>query len=130
MFPKYNPSYGFVILPKKRFKTVTNKNVHEVKFKNFAIKTVQVCQAYDSDRKFHSGFLHTSIKESDIRKSAGSGRGDLYIKGWSRKDGLWEITYPDTRLKQIEEEVIWFHSDGVSGFNILAPIQKSDEDDE
>ena len=110
MYPGYyNPSSGFLMLPKKRFKTVTDKNVHEVKFKNFAIKTVQVCQSYDSKRKFHSGFLLTPIKEGEIRKGAGTGRGDLYIKGWSRSSGLWEITYPDTRLKQIEEDLIWFH---------------------
>ncbi len=131
MYPGYyDPSSGFLMLPKKRFKTVTDKNVHEVKFKNFAIKTVQVCQSYDSKRKFHSGFLLTPIKESEIRRGAGRGRGDLYIKGWDRSSGLWEITYPDTRLSQIEEDLIWFHSDVVSGFNILKPIAKSGVDDE
>jgi hypothetical protein len=126
-----DPSYGFLILPKKRFRTVTDKNVHEVKFGNFAIKTVQVCQAYDSKRKYHSGFLLTPITEKEIRKGAGkSGRGNLYIKGWDRSKGLWEITFPDTRLKQIEEDLIWFHSNGTSGFKVLKPITRSNVDDE
>jgi len=125
MFPDIDMSFGFLVLPKKRFKTVTDKNVHEVKFEKFNIKTSQVCQAYDSKKKYHSGFLLTPITEKEIRKSAQTmGRGALYIKGWDRNKGLWEITYPDTRINQIEENVIWFHSDGTSSFTILKSIPR------
>ena len=131
MYPGYyDPNSGFLMLPKKRFKTVTDKNVHEVKFKKFNIKTLQVCQAYDSKRKYHSGFLLTPITEKEIRKTTRSGRGDLYIKGWDRSKGLWEVTFPDTRLKQIEEDLIWFHSPVTSTFAILKPIARNNVDEE
>jgi hypothetical protein len=130
VFSDIDTGYGFLILPKKRFKTVTDKNVHEVKFKKFNIKTLQVCQAYDSKRKYHSGFLLTPITEKEIRKATRPGRGDLYIKGWDRSKGLWEITFPETRLKQIEEDLIWFHSPVTSTFAILKPITRNNVDEE
>ncbi len=126
----YNPA-GFVMLPKKRFRTSTDKNVHEVRFSGFEFKTVQVCQAYDPKRKFHSGFLLTPFSEKEIRKqSRERSRGPLYIKGWDSTKGLWEITYPDTVLKQIEENLIWFRSDGASSFRVLSGNKNPDIDNE
>jgi hypothetical protein len=121
---------GFLMLPKKRFKTITDKNVHAVEFEGFRFKTLQVCQSYDARRKFHSGFLLTSFSLKEIHmQTRKHGRGSLYIKGWDRNRGLWEITFPDTRLKQLEEDIIWFRSDGTSSFMILKGVNNSDVDD-
>tara|TARA_R110002020_G_scaffold423456_1_gene632563 strand:+ start:889 stop:1284 length:396 start_codon:yes stop_codon:yes gene_type:complete len=121
---------GFFILPKKRFKTITDKNVHAVEFEGFRFKTLQVCQSYDAKRKFHSGFLLTPFSLKEIRtETRTQGRGSLYIKGWDRNRGLWEITYPDTQLKQLEEDMIWFRSNGASSFMVLKGINNSDVDD-
>ncbi len=122
---------GFLMLPKKRFKTITDKNVHAVEFEGFRFKTLQVCQSYDARRKFHSGFLLTSFSLKEIHmQTRKHGRGSLYIKGWDRNRGLWEITFPDTRLKQLEEDIIWFRSDGTSSFMILKGVNNSDVDDQ
>tara|TARA_Y100000310_G_C20583886_1_gene764407 strand:+ start:60 stop:473 length:414 start_codon:yes stop_codon:yes gene_type:complete len=125
------PSAGFLMLPKKRFRTCTDKNVHKVKFAGFEFKVLQVCQAYDPKRKYHSGFLLTPFSEKEIKnQSHTSGRGTLYIKGWDSNNGLWEITYPDARIRQLEEDLVWFHSDGTQTFKILTGNKASDIDDE
>ena len=35
---------------------------------------------------------------------------------------LWEISLPNARLTQIDEDILWYHCEGVHGFTVLKKV--------
>ena len=112
-------NYSFTMVPSRRYKSVSGNKIKETSFSNYDFKVGQIIYTYDPSRKNLSGFLLTNTTEKELAKKTGSWTGTLYIKAQTLDMGLWQISLPKTRLKQIEDDVIWFRSDGIHSFTIL-----------
>ena len=103
-----------------KFRSIFGSNIAEVKYGNCDISCLQIVQRYDPSRKFRCGFLYTNMSVKEIgKKNHGYGRKPLYMKLSTPERGLFEIQMDNVQIKQIDEGIIWFHHDGISGLKIL-----------
>jgi hypothetical protein len=112
-------NYSFTMVPSRRYKSVSGNKIKEPSFSGYDFKVGQIVYTYDPSRKNLSGFLLTNTTEKELAKRTGSWTGTLYIKAQTLDMGLWQISLPKTRIKQIANDIIWFHSDGTHSFKIL-----------
>jgi len=113
---------GFIMVPKKRYKSVRNPNIKEVDFDGVSIPARQIVWAYDSNRKNFTGLIVTGMTLKAINSRTRRTKGTLYFKAFSGDMGLWEISLPSTRLTQIDEDILWYHCEGVHGFTVLKKV--------
>tara|TARA_Y100000310_G_scaffold19566_1_gene19185 strand:+ start:425 stop:814 length:390 start_codon:yes stop_codon:yes gene_type:complete len=112
-------AYSFIMVSLRRYRSVSDKKIKEISFGGYEFGVNQIVYAYDTNRKNLSGFLVTTSTVSGLAKLAGSWSALLYVKAETADKGLWELSLPNTRLQQVEDDVIWFHSDGSHSFKIL-----------
>jgi len=116
----------------KRYELIEGIDIKLVNWCGVDFEVRQMFQAYDVPKRSRNGILitDTSSKELGIiarrfRKSKGLYRGDLYVKVFTRKDGLWEMTLEDTHIKQLDHKAVWFEHQGMSSLNILKKPDRS-----
>lgn len=123
--PDYDPWYGydtysdgFRIVPKKKFRLNSDKEIEKIEYERIAIKAVQFFHNYDTKLQKHTGLIITSTTEKELRKASKSSAGELYVEGQDKVRGSWEIVFPETNLKQLDKDVLWFSYEGTSTFVI------------
>jgi hypothetical protein len=109
-----------------KFKSIFGSNIIKVRYGNCDISCFQVVQRYAPSRRFRCGFLYTNMSIKEIGKKNGSyGKKSLYMKLRTPERGLFEIQMDNVQIKQVDEEIIWFHHDGISALTILKKHTKN-----
>tara|TARA_Y100000310_G_scaffold332457_1_gene408075 strand:+ start:422 stop:811 length:390 start_codon:yes stop_codon:yes gene_type:complete len=121
-------TYSFIMMPSRRYRSVSGKKIKEVSYGGHEFKVGQIIYAYDTSRKNLSGFFTTTSTMRGLAKLVGSWTAVLYIKAQTSDKGLWELSLPNTKLQQIEDDVLWFHSDGTHSFKILKSNKRNSYD--
>jgi|TARA_Y100000310_G_scaffold149396_2_gene148736 hypothetical protein len=114
-----------VSLPKRKYASISESEIKEVRFGKYTFKVSQFVHAYHVEEQNRTGFMLTSTSVRDLAKKVGKWSATLYVKVRNSK-GLWEIKMPNTQLKQLEDDVIWFVHHGVSTITILKKPSISD----
>jgi len=116
----------------KRYELIEENDIKLVNWCGSDVKVRQILQAYDVPKRMRNGILITDASAKDLgiiarrfRKSKGLYRGDLYIKVYTKKTGLWEVTLEDTHLKQLDHTTIWFEHAGRSSLHIIKKPSRS-----
>lgn len=102
-------------------------DIHKVNWCGLDLDIVQMTMMYDTTRHNRSGMLvfdptySRSVKDlaRTLRRTRSWSKGDLFIRAYTKKYGLWELTLKETQLKDMTPGVIWFHHDGRSSLVIL-----------
>jgi len=110
-----------VSLPKRKYSSVFESEIEEIKFGKFKFRVFQFVHAYDVERQNRSGFMLTNIDARELARQAGAWRATLYIRVKNSR-GTWELSLPNTHLKQLEDDVTWFRHDGISVTKILKKV--------
>jgi len=106
----------------KHFTIIEGADVHLVNWCGLDFSVHQIFQAYDTARRSRCGVLVTATSAKDLCRRSRRKKfyyGDLYIKAYTKKYGLWEVTLKDTYIKQLDHDTIWFNHDGISSLQIL-----------
>ena len=116
----------------KRYELIDGANVKLVNWCGVDVKVRQIIQAYDVPKRMRNGMMITDTSAKELaaisrrfRKSKGLYRGDLYLKLYTKKDGLWEMTLEDTHIKQLDHAAVWFEHQGISSLSILKKPARS-----
>jgi len=120
----------FTVRPKpKTYDLLESHHIRLINWDGIDVEADQVFHFYDTDRKCRTGLIITGTGAKELvrksRKRTNFYKGNLYIKAFSKKYGLWELTMNDTLIKQLDEGVIWFKHDGISSYKIIRKNKSS-----
>jgi hypothetical protein len=113
------PLYG-----PKIFQLIPHEDIKLVNWNGRDFNVRQIFEKYDTRNQHRNGLLITDVTAKDLQSSTrhrvkSAYRGDLYIRAFTAKRGLWEMTLLDTHIKQMDVSAIWFEHKGRSSLTIL-----------
>jgi len=109
----------------KRYISISGADIKLINWNGVDVSDVrQIVHGYDVRAQCRTGFILTDTCTKEIAKlnwvrKKSFYTGNLYIKAYDNKYGLWELTLTDTHIKEIASGVTWFKHDGVSSLKIL-----------
>lgn len=114
--------YGAGSWQKKKvlYRMIYEDEIHKVNWGGFDFKVRQIIMAYDATRSQRSGMLVTEVTYRELAKQSGKWKNGLYIKATTPDNGTWDLTLPNVRMHQLDDEVLWFHSDGTDSLHIIS----------
>ena len=108
------------------FYSIEGLDIKKVNWCGIDLDIEQIVQKYHTQRKCRNGLMvfsddTTCVRDvyRRLRKRSNWTRGDLYIKAYTAKHGLFELTLKDTHLKDLTPGLIWFSHEGISSYYIL-----------
>ena len=112
--------------PLFKYRMIFEDEIKLVNWNGHDIRTRQVVLGYDTARKTRTGMLVTEVKLRDLQRRARNlGRGNLYIRANTDDYGEWETTLMDVRLSQVDDSVLWFHTDKAGSLNVLKKAKRA-----
>jgi hypothetical protein len=127
----YSPPLGLPVYT-KRYELIEGEDIKLVNWCGSNVEVRQIFQAYDVPQRIRNGIMITDASAQDLsiiskrfQKSKGLYRGDLYLKVYTKKNGLWELTLEDIHIKQLDHKAIWFEHQGMSSLNVLKRPDRS-----
>ena len=112
------------------FFSIEAKDIDKVNWCGIDLDVIQIVQKYHTHKQCRNGLLFfpedMTLRDlyRKIRKRSNWTRGDLYIKAYTAKHGLFELTLADTHIKDLSPGIIWFHHEGRSSYKILKKPSK------
>jgi len=93
--------------PKRKFNSLSDTEIIEIKFGGKTFKAYQVVYGYDVVKASWSGMILTNLPVKELKKSAAGRTNELSIKAQNHK-GLWKLVLPQTNLSQLDYNLVWF----------------------
>ena len=120
----YNVGNLYTAPPLKIFQLIPQEDVRLVNWNGYDFHVRQIFEKYDTKNHHRNGLIITDTSAKELynntrRQSKSAYVGDLYIRAFTSKHGVWELTLLSTRIKQMDVSAIWFEHKGRSSLNIL-----------